>query len=108
MSDRIRRDANGHFASGQSGNPEGARLRKAKELLTIEDLHRIHLEVVGEIVGRTRSGKPVTRYENITRSLVKGEAGSRLAAKDTLELSQRAAWFFDAADRRAALNRRRS
>jgi hypothetical protein len=93
MSDRIKRDTSGHFALGQSGNPEGARRRKPRELITITDLQRIHLEVAGEIIG-TKDGKPVTRYENAVRTLAKGDAANRLATKDFLDMSRQSGHHF--------------
>lgn len=105
MSNRIKRTEDGHFASGQSGNPEGARLRKPKELLTITDLHRIHLEVAAEIVG-TINGKPITRYENALRSLAKGDTVNRLATKDLINLTQSSGHHFARLAREQALKER--
>jgi hypothetical protein len=107
MSKRIQRDANGQFASGQSGNPDGARLRKPRELLTLDDMNRIKLEVAGEIVAR-RKGKPVTRYENVYRSLLTGDSPSRLAKKDFLEGSQSATYHFARLGRQAPDKKPRS
>jgi hypothetical protein len=101
MNNRIRRNADGQFASGQSGNPAGARLRRPKRLLTITDLHRLQLEVAGEIVGML-NGKPITRFENALRSMAKGDPANRLAMKDFVEGTQRAAYSLAAAARREA------
>jgi len=101
VTDRIKRDVGGQFAPGQSGNPDGARLRKPKELLTISDLHRIVLEVAAEVVG-ARGGKPVTRFENAARGLAKGEAASRLGTRDFMSLATSAAHHFAASERAEA------
>ena len=94
MSRKIKRDSNGQFAPGASGNPEGARRRKPEELITIEDIHRIALKVAAEPAGM-RSGKPVSRLENAFLSLAKGDSGSRLASRDMIELTKTAASYFD-------------
>lgn len=101
MNRKIERKAGGQFARGQSGNPDGSRLRRPKQLLTTTDLHRIALEVAGEPAGY-RDGKPVSRYENTVRSLLKGDAPNRLAAKDFTELAKSASYHFDALERDAA------
>ena len=90
---RPRRTATGQFAAGHSGNPDGARRRKPKALLRIEDIHRIHLEVAGEIVGK-REGKPVTRYEQIVRALAAGKAEQRLPLKDFMDDVRTSTHFF--------------
>lgn len=59
MSGKINRNSSGQFASGQSGNPAGARLRRPKELLTDTDMHRIVLEVASEVVA-AQGSRPVT------------------------------------------------
>jgi hypothetical protein len=94
MSGRVDRDENGKFVPGQSGNPQGARLRQPKALLTVDDLQRIQLEVAGEIVGH-RDGKPVTSYENAVRSLARPNSSNRLAARDHIELTKIAAYHFE-------------
>lgn len=106
MSGRIKRDAGGQFAPGQSGNPDGARRRRPRELPTLTDLYRIHLEVAGEIIG-TKDGKPVTRYENALRSLAKGDSANRLAAKGFLEECRRATYHFEMLARQEAARRPR-
>lgn len=45
MSRKDNRDSNGQFAAGHSGNPDGARRRKPKALLTLDDIHTIQLSV---------------------------------------------------------------
>ena len=107
MSREIERDTNGKFAPGQSGNPDGARLRKPRELLTVDDLQRIQLEIAAEVVGH-RNGKPVTRFENAARNLAKGDGANRLALRDHIELTKGAAYYFNAVARRAANKARRS
>lgn len=99
MSRKIKRDEGGQFAPGHSGNPDGARLRKPKALLTIADLHRIQLEVAGEIVG-FKDGKPVTRYENCSRGMVTGGAANRLGSRDFIELTKSSAYFIEREERR--------
>lgn len=98
MSKGGERDASGKFARGHSGNPAGARLRKPRALLTTTDLHRIQLEVAGEVIGRL-NGKPVTRYENAVRSLARGDGENRLAARDHIELTKSATYHFEALKR---------
>ena len=101
MSTKIERDEDGQFAKGQSGNPDGARLRKPKDLLTIDDLNLMHLKVANETVA-TRDGKPVTRYEQCLRSLASNEAANRLGKRDFVELTQSAAYHFRRKERQAA------
>lgn len=105
MSRKIRRDPGGQFAAGQSGNPDGARLRKPRPLLTTTDLHRITLEVAGETAG-LRDGKPVTRYENAIRSLLKGDSTNRLATRDFVEEAKSASYHFDGLARKEELARK--
>lgn len=105
MSRRVQRGPNGKFAPGQSGNPDGARLRKPRELLTLTDLHRIQLEVAGEVIGH-RDGKPVTRFENAVRSLAKGDGANRLALRDHIELTKSATHHLEALARREAARKR--
>ena len=101
MSRRVRRNADGQFAAGESGNPDGARLRKPRQVLTPTDLYQINMAVAGEVIGKL-NGRPVTRYENVLRSLAKGDSLSRLAAKDFLEQVTSASHFLERAARRAA------
>lgn len=107
MSRKIRRDEDGQFAKGQSGNPDGARLRKPRTLLNLDDLYRTHLEVAGEIVA-TRGGKPVTLYEHCVRSLASSGATNRLGMRDFLDLTKSAAHFVEGQVRRQALKGRSS
>lgn len=90
MSRQIKRDEHGQFAPGQSGNPEGARQRRPKELLTADDLDRIQLEVASEVVSM-RNGKSITRYKQLSLILASGKAANRLAARDFMEMTRSAA-----------------
>jgi hypothetical protein len=90
MSRRIKRDSNGQFAAGASGNPDGARRRKLKELLTVDRIDQIQLEIASEVV-MTRNGKSVSRYEHLSLMLASGKAANRLAARDFMELTMSAA-----------------
>ena len=90
MSRQIKRDGNGHFAAGASGNPDGARRRKPKELLTVDDFDRIILEVASEVVA-TRNGKPVTLFHHNARSLATGKTANRLASRDFMQIATSAA-----------------
>lgn len=106
MSRKIRRNAGGQFAGGQSGNPDGARLRKPRLLASLEDLCRIQLEVAGETV-TIKDGKPVTRYEHCCRSLGSSGATNRLGMRDFLDQTKSAAHFLRNEDKRQTLNGRR-
>lgn len=107
MTRQTGRDGDGRFAPGYSGNPDGARRRKPRELLTLTDVHRIVLEVAGEVIGH-RNGKPVTRLENAIRCLATGQGENRLALRDHVEMTKSATHHFWAEERRKAITRPRS
>ena len=96
MSEDVQRPRGGQFVKGQSGNPEGARSRKQKQLLTIDDIHRVILQVAGsqtqmKIEDKSQS---ITMLERAMWTLVWGK-GNRLAAKDVIELARSAGYHFD-------------
>lgn len=101
MSEQIRRTPGGQFATGQSGNSAGARLRKPDQLLTLRDILQTDLRVASEVVG-FKDGKPVTRYENAVRTLAKGDSAYRLATRDFVEHTADAARDLEALERSEA------
>lgn len=101
MSADIERTTRGRFAAGQSGNPAGARARKPARLITTDDFHQMILEVASSPTQAPRHGKPgmMSLLEYNVSTLARGKAANRLASKDFIDLTWRAAYHFEQRER---------
>ena len=97
MSDGVERRGNGRFAKGQSGNPEGARTRRRKELVNLEEINRTILRVAGSRTKMAIDGKiqDISLLEANVWGLASGKPLNRLASKDFVELTKNAGYYMD-------------
>lgn len=104
MSDDVERGGSGRFAKGQSGNPQGARIRRRRELMSLEDIHRTILRVAASPTQVVISGKThdVTMLEANFWGLASGKPSNRLASKDVIELATSAGQFMARLEREEA------
>lgn len=97
MSEGAERRGNGQFVRGQSGNPEGARTRRRKELINSEDIARTILRVAGSRTQMAIAGKTqdISLLEANVWGLASGKPSNRLASKDFVELTKNAGYFME-------------
>lgn len=90
----------GQFAPGHSGNAAGARSRKPKRLMTLEDIYRTILEIAASDTKLANDTK-VQRISILERNMwvLASGKGNRLAAKDFMDLSRSAGAYFENRER---------
>lgn len=100
MTDDIKRTRAGQFAPGQSGNAAGARSRRPKQVLELEDMDRLIVEIATAPTTLTIENKvqTVTIFERNLWVLASGK-GARLPARDFVFLSRDAAARIDYRER---------